>query len=190
MLLKKLNQKGFSAIEGLLILVIIGIVGGTIFYVVKANKNVSTGSDGTTIAKQEPKKEKQKPEQPKLPELVDYGEQGVVLQKKSDVEKLKDSSELFKTFIGGYLEDEPKYENGCEYALRITVEKIYKDEFAEGGIGACGGARYVWKKENNQWTQAYAGQQAPLCSEVEKHGVPNVIEPECYKEGKLVKNPN
>lgn len=37
----KKNQKGFSAIEGLLILVIVVIVGGTAFYVYHASKNTN-----------------------------------------------------------------------------------------------------------------------------------------------------
>ncbi len=48
--MKKLNNKGFGVVEGLLILVIIGIVGGTIFYVRKSYNNVNSGSDGTTIS--------------------------------------------------------------------------------------------------------------------------------------------
>lgn len=51
--MKKLNTKGFGLIEGLLILVIVGIVGGTGFYVYNANKKASSGSDGTTIAKRD-----------------------------------------------------------------------------------------------------------------------------------------
>lgn len=51
--MRKLNSKGFGVIEGLLILVIVGIVGGTGFYVYNANKNTSDGSDRATIVKDE-----------------------------------------------------------------------------------------------------------------------------------------
>jgi hypothetical protein len=37
---KKMNQKGFGAVEAFLILVIIGIIGGAGWYVMKANKNI------------------------------------------------------------------------------------------------------------------------------------------------------
>lgn len=56
--MKRLDSKGFGIVEGLLILIIVGIVGGTIFYVRKANNNVGNGSSGTTIAQQS---QKQKP---------------------------------------------------------------------------------------------------------------------------------
>lgn len=49
--MKKLNNKGFGIVEGLLIFVIVGLIGGTIFYVYKANKNIGNGGDGTTIQK-------------------------------------------------------------------------------------------------------------------------------------------
>lgn len=51
--MKKLNTKGFGLIEGLLILVIVGIVGGTGFYVYNANKKASGSSDGSTIVKKD-----------------------------------------------------------------------------------------------------------------------------------------
>lgn len=60
--MKRLNAKGFGAIEVLLILVILGIVGGTGFYVYSANKKIGNGNDGTTFtqkkdaAKKEPEK--------------------------------------------------------------------------------------------------------------------------------------
>ncbi|HEX5456516.1 MAG TPA: hypothetical protein VFW77_04080 [Candidatus Saccharimonadales bacterium] len=47
--MKKLNERGFGAVEALLIIVALGIVIGTIFYVRKANNNVGNGNNGTTI---------------------------------------------------------------------------------------------------------------------------------------------
>lgn len=45
----KLNNKGFGVVEGLLVLVIIGIVGGTGYYVFNANKKADSGSNGSKI---------------------------------------------------------------------------------------------------------------------------------------------
>lgn len=43
----KTNQKGFSVVEGFLILVILGIIGVAGWYVMKANKNVDKTNTGT-----------------------------------------------------------------------------------------------------------------------------------------------
>ena len=50
--MKKLNQKGFTAIEAILILVIVAIIGGTGFYVYNSNKKSDKTSETTesTIA--------------------------------------------------------------------------------------------------------------------------------------------
>lgn len=51
--MKRLNNKGFGVVEGLLVLVVIGIIGGTGFYVYKTNSKTGNGSDGTSIEKAE-----------------------------------------------------------------------------------------------------------------------------------------
>jgi type II secretory pathway pseudopilin PulG len=53
--MKKLNSKGFSVIEGFLVLVILGIIGGTGFYVYSKNQDKFTGDNGSEIAKNEKK---------------------------------------------------------------------------------------------------------------------------------------
>lgn len=63
--MKKLNTKGFTAIEGLLILVIVGIIGGAGYYVYKSQKDTedtsnSTGNSEVTIDKNEVDKETSK----------------------------------------------------------------------------------------------------------------------------------
>ncbi len=58
---RTMNQKGFGAIEAVLIFVIIGIIGGASWYVVKANKNVDktnaqTASNSSTTPSKTTKK--------------------------------------------------------------------------------------------------------------------------------------
>lgn len=53
--MKKLNAQGFSGIEGLLILVIIGLIGGVGFYVYQARDNAVTEDKSTIVASNDDK---------------------------------------------------------------------------------------------------------------------------------------
>lgn len=55
----RLNNEGFGVIEALLLLIIVGIIGGTGFYVYNANKSTSNGNENTIV------KQDSKPEEPK-----------------------------------------------------------------------------------------------------------------------------
>jgi cytoskeletal protein RodZ len=55
----KKNQSGFSAIEALLILVIVGIIGGTGWYVIQANKNTNDTLNNAGLGTAKAKKKKQ-----------------------------------------------------------------------------------------------------------------------------------
>ena len=46
----KNNQRGFGAVEAILIVIIIGIVGGAGWYVLKSSKNISQKNDRTVTA--------------------------------------------------------------------------------------------------------------------------------------------
>lgn len=54
-MMKIKNQKGFAAIEIILIVIIVGMIGGVGYFVYNANKKTSNESNNTTIAKQEDK---------------------------------------------------------------------------------------------------------------------------------------
>jgi len=62
--MKKLSSKGFSAIEALLILVIIGMIGGLGFYVYNFQKKTNQSVDNTKLSKGNPEKTEKK-EEPK-----------------------------------------------------------------------------------------------------------------------------
>src|SRR5688572_16555420 len=60
--MKKFNQKGFSVVEGLLIVVAIAIIGGAGFYVYNANKNTNQSLDNTGNSEIKKAEEKKKSE--------------------------------------------------------------------------------------------------------------------------------
>ncbi len=88
--MRKLNNKGFGVVEGLLALVIVGIVSGTILYVYNANKKVNNGSDGTTITQTE----KQASESPAQKPAQDLNKGYVVVKEWSIRIKLRDSDRV------------------------------------------------------------------------------------------------
>lgn len=59
----KNNQKGFSAVEGLLILVIVGIIGGVGYFVYNSQKSTNTSLDNANKASTVQKVEKSTPKQ-------------------------------------------------------------------------------------------------------------------------------
>ncbi len=67
--MNKLNTKGFSPIEGLLGLVIIGVIGGAGFYVVNARKNISKNLTATNSI-QPPKNTAKKDTKPEVKETT------------------------------------------------------------------------------------------------------------------------
>lgn len=187
----KQNQKGFSLVEILLVILIIVMVTGIGIYVWQQNKK-QTPVNSTTTSNSDPKKNDetsrdsaQTTNAKPVKELIDYGTE-VEIQKKSDVSKLTDASDTFKNFIASYVEDEVNTSAECGNPLRITVSKVVKDEFAVGGIGQCGGAAYIWKKSGGVWAKVWAGQDIIVCDDVKKYMIPSAISEECLDSS----NPN
>lgn len=176
----KLHQKGFTLVEGLLIVIALTMVVGVGYYVVNANKEEP--NEPAQVSQSE-KKEEPKPEtQQKAPEIIEYDPE-ITIQSTQDIVKLEGASDSFKSYIRSLTTNTPQFPGeGCEYPNTISVKKIVKDTFATGGIGACGGARYVWKKKNNEWKSVLAGQQAPNCSEVLAESIPRSIIEYCFDE--------
>ena len=73
--MKKLNSKGFGVVEGLLIFVIVGIIGGASYMVYKANKSTNDSLNATdnseiAVQKQEQKAEEEAQKNPNEGYLV------------------------------------------------------------------------------------------------------------------------
>ena len=69
----KLNTKGFGIVEGLLILVIVGLIGGAGYYVYKAQQNTNETLDNTGNSEIAAQKKQKKTEEKQIPEgFVEY----------------------------------------------------------------------------------------------------------------------
>ena len=133
--MRKNNQSGFTLIEGLLVLVVILLFIGVSYYVFNANKTKNTDNSSEQKVSTESKQTENKTE---APQLIEYPV-AIEIRSKQDIVKLKDASNDFKQYIGSLIGESPKYEDGCENALTIQVKKIYKNQFALGAQGSCGG---------------------------------------------------
>lgn len=194
------NQSGFGLIEGLLIVIALTLVVGVGYYVYNANQKepeVSSSSifhndekDNSSIEEQPAKQEE--PIVAKLPELVNYGEEGIEVNSKSDTDKLHDTSEAFKSFIASKLPEKKRnnpHPEGfpCYEGQGFNVLKIYKDKFALGSIPCAGYA--VWVKDVS-WKELIVTQEVLQCSYVDKHNIPHQIFEECAKGFNTIKNKN
>lgn len=80
--MKKLNNKGFGAIEVILIVVIIGLIGGAGYYVYNSQKKTNTALDNAANSQAEPQKsekneESKQVETDEADELINYSRFGV-----------------------------------------------------------------------------------------------------------------
>lgn len=187
--MKKLNQIGFGAIEALLILIIVSIVGGTGIYVYKQknnNLNVSENSlQPTAKSDTGQDHDSDKVDLTVQKGLITYPENGVIINSSKDTLKLTGASDSFKKFIAGEINKLTKSQSnssGCDVPYSITVKLIYNDLFASGTFGACGGAGIVWKNISGSWQEIATTQDSLECKIVEKYQIPKVIQPTCYVE--------
>jgi hypothetical protein len=199
-MLKK--QSGFAVIEGLLILIIIAILGFTSWYVwharSQADKTLNdTLNSGQSVPNHSSKKKADTAGQDNktgvaAPRLVNYAttpnSTGVEISSASDIDKLDGASDSFKDFIKGKINKNSNSPSPCGNAYGIFVKKIYKDEFALGGEGQCGGAEKLWAKISDEWQEIGATQQGFDCSLLEKYNVPSAIIENCIKNGQEIKN--
>ena len=179
MINKRLNQRGFSAVEGLLVIIIILLVGFIGYYVWHAQQSTSKTLNTASTAKQATTTKSQTAAEAKD---IKY-DPIVVITTPADVDKLTGSPQSFKDFASGQIaahaNDNPA--NGCG-AYGIGVSRVYKGEFALGTVGSkgCDGAEALWGRVQGKWQQIFAGQQLADCATIKKYKVPQAIYPECF----------
>lgn len=191
------NQRGFTVLEIVIVVVLVGALCGAGGYVVSQNKQKK--SNDTSQTSSQPKAEDSTSTTEQIPDLIDYGKPGIEIVQKSDVGKLTRASDNFKAYINSLVRDKPTYNDGCEYPQKLFIERIYKDEFALGGTSGCGGALLVWKKTDNKWARAenIGGHSYPECKHIISQEIPPQIVEKCFDEDNpsadengLINNPN
>jgi hypothetical protein len=197
---KTQKQSGFAHLESLLLLVVVAIIGFTFWYVWhsrnNANKsfaNAANTNQTGNYSKKAPntKSPAKSPVKVAVPSLVNYTDTnaaGLEVSSESDVDKLDGASDSFKDFIKDKIKKNGNSPSPCGNAYGIFVKKIYKDGFALGGEGQCGGAEKLWAKVSSQWQEIGGTQQGFDCSLLEQYKVPSAIIEQCIKNGNLVDN--
>jgi len=117
---------------------------------------------------------------PTLPELVDYGT-GVKVATQADLSKLINAPATFVSYLFGTIEQANKAgeTDGCTNT--VTVKKIYKQQFAVGGVNAtgngCGGGyASLWGDTEGSWKQLAGSQESFFaCTDLMKYKVPAAI---------------
>jgi len=109
-------------------------------------------------------------------ELITYDQKpaGVTIAKVADVSKLEGAPDDFKQFIAGLIDGlKTPPDEDCQFT--VGVEKIDTSGFAFGSQHSCGGAMYIWAKQDGVWQEIWGGQELPDCDAMEKYSVPTSI---------------
>ena len=121
--------------------------------------------------------------------LIEYDNQGVVLQAPEDVTKLKGAPEDFKQFISGAVSQmitDRSAADTCDPNF-ISVFKVDPAGYAVGAF-ECGdgGGVLMWAKVDGTWRQILDGQSVVPCDLMKKYSVPKaiVIDGKCDDGGK------
>jgi hypothetical protein len=110
-------------------------------------------------------------------ELIRYDQEepsGVSIAKAAEVSKLEGAPNDFKQFIAGLIDGlKTPPDEDCQ--LTVGVAKIDTSGFAFGSQHSCGGAVYIWAKQDGVWQEIWGGQELPDCDAMEKYSVPTSI---------------
>ena len=118
----------------------------------------------------------------KLPDMITY-EPAIEIVKTDDVAALKNAPESFKEFFVAAIKKDAaaintESQDNC-YTM-YSVNKIYKQKYASGGIGAggdcVGGAAVLWGVVDGNWKEISGTQNTGFaCEALRKHQVPSEI---------------
>jgi hypothetical protein len=112
-------------------------------------------------------------------ELIDYtarSEAGITIASPADVSKLTGAPEDFKAYMAGKIESLVQAAGSDDACGRpqVSVDAIDLGAFAVGSefSEGCGGAAFIWARQDGVWQQVWGGQDIPGCKDLMKHRVP------------------
>jgi uncharacterized protein (UPF0333 family) len=180
-----LKNKGFSTIEGLLILVIVLILGGVGWYVWHSkNETDKTLSQANNVSKNEPVTKKQSITSPQTSKS--YGPS--ITSKIVNFNTASDS--LKAALVNNYYSDAKKVcdeENSsvsqdAQINYVITVQKMVRDDFAK--VQFCGsGGSSIMAHVSEEWKKIGSLAMAPGCKLVDQYKISKEITPTCNVDG-------
>jgi hypothetical protein len=189
------RQKGFAHLEALLLLVLVAMIGGTLWYVwhSKQQANNLYGNLSTPTINNKKKAPAKSTAKPKtVPKVVSFtsasNANGATVQSDADIDKLDGAPDSFKDFLKDKFDKNKGEPSPCGNAYGLFVKKIYQENFALGGESHCKHTDKLWVKVSDQWSEVGSTDGDFNCSILEQYKVPSAIVEHCMKNGQLVDN--
>jgi hypothetical protein len=126
---------------------------------------------------------------PDATQLISYGDDGVRIRSKADVDQLEDAPQSFKDYMVLEIEELLMLDEdlgrpeGCDEPPTLVVKAVHTSGYASGAFVRCGGAASIWAIIGGLWREVWSGQENPSCDEMHRLGVPNGIAPETCRDG-------
>lgn len=176
------NQKGFGTIETLTAMVIIGVIGGTAWYVAQFRSRANHTPDSTSSTKAVPQKNTNVADCNEYLSF-DCGDKAKYID---NYDQASDSLKqvLASTYFVKASEDciGQNKVNPIETRRKtiMTVRKMVRDEFAS--VQFCGiGTTSIFAKVGSEWKVVGSLGMAPACSLVDKYKISKQITTDCYE---------
>ncbi len=206
------TQKGFSLIEGLLIVLVISVIGFGGYYVWSQQDDKETNTTETVqeVPMNSEAVGQSGDETANLSSNSLSGNEFLELEEPAVIVNEKDVDSLPAETPGSFVEylrevvreNTPDELSGCvaEYTISIIsnvnvaggISSI--DEETLSSSGSCGaGAKKVWVYDGNSWDDSASGQDAPVCSNLNEPVIYSEFVEKCYEDSegtKLIDNPN
>lgn len=201
----KKNEKGFGAVEILIVLVIVGLIGGTGWYVLRGKNKITKPSETSNTHKTESQasQTKKSVENNTASNKIDTSihDVDIKLHTEADIDKLPSYIPAsFKTYMLSILRNNKPYNNGDiavtpQYIInKISQVNIKGGQFPvdKNGQGYPGGAPAIWVlTPSGTWDEETLN--GPVCKSKNGGLVYEEFVPKCYtnpKTDSFVKNPN
>lgn len=110
-----------------------------------------------------------------MSDLIDYGDDGIVIADAKDAERLVGAPEDFTAFIVEELaRQEATKDDVCPEAPELRVERIDVRGWAAGGvtIPRCGGNGALWARTPDGWKTVWSDQTLPDCTILQQYDFP------------------
>jgi hypothetical protein len=185
----KTDEKGFGAVEAILIVIIIVLI-GAVGYLVYKNNHKTVVTKVVTVTKAIDSSTSSPPQGNYVNVIQDDSSVTQVapdkIAKTTDEAKIlqvmhetcKDSSSSNVTVNHAAFDGSTNFKQSGNYAS-INAGKCDKPVTTLDQLGGSGALNFLHKNSQETWVYDFGGQQAPLCSDVDGLGYPTSVLPTC-----------